>query len=198
MNNLKLGVHVVSAHDLMPKDGQGSSSAFVELHFDGQKFRTTIKEKDLSPVWDESFYFNIYDPSVLPHLTLDVYVYNHNRATNSRSFLGKVSLSGTSFVPHSDAVVLHYPLEKRGIFSRIKGELGLKFLSPTIQPLSRPLQFLLLKLMKVSIMPRFQNLKSDTPSVIYLTPTILILILNLIPIPILIMISIIIIMDLLR
>ncbi|KAL2902499.1 FT-interacting protein 1 [Bienertia sinuspersici] len=126
MNNLKLGVQVVSAHDLMPKDGQGSSSAFAELLFDGQKFRTTIKEKDLNPVWDESFYFNISDPSNLPHLALDVYVYNNNRATNSRSFLGKVTLSGTSFVPQSDAVVLHYPLEKRGIFSRIRGELGLK------------------------------------------------------------------------
>ncbi|XP_010672799.2 FT-interacting protein 3 [Beta vulgaris subsp. vulgaris] len=126
VNNLKLGVHVVGAHDLMPKDGLGSSSAFVELHFDGQKFRTTIKEKDLNPVWDESFYFNISDPSLLPHLVLDVYVHNHNRATNSKSFLGKVSLNGTSFVPHCDAVVLHFPLEKRGIFSRIRGELGLK------------------------------------------------------------------------
>lgn len=126
MNNLKLGVDVVSAHDLMPKDGQGSSSAYVELFFDGQKFRTTIKERDLNPVWDESFYFNISDPTILPHLTLDAYIYNTNRATNSKSFLGKVSINGTSFVPHSDAVVFHYPLEKRGIFSRIKGEIGLK------------------------------------------------------------------------
>ncbi|XP_074317467.1 multiple C2 domain and transmembrane region protein 7 [Silene latifolia] len=126
MNNLKLGVDVVSAHDLMPKDGQGSSSSFVELFFDGQKFRTTVKEKDLNPVWDESFYFNISDPSMLPYLNLDVYVYNTNRSTNNKSFLGKVSISGTSYVPQSDAVVLHYPLEKRGIFSRIKGELGLK------------------------------------------------------------------------
>lgn len=45
MSNLKLGVEVVGAHNLLSKDGQGSSSPFVELHFDGQKFRTTIKEK---------------------------------------------------------------------------------------------------------------------------------------------------------
>ncbi|KAF8412264.1 hypothetical protein HHK36_000225 [Tetracentron sinense] len=126
MSNLKLGVEVVSAHDLMPRDGQGSSNAFVELCFDGQKFRTTIKEKDLNPVWNESFYFNISDPRNLPSLTLDAYVYNATKATNSRSFLGKVCLTGTSFVPFADAVVLHYPLEKRGIFSRVKGELGLK------------------------------------------------------------------------
>ncbi|OVA14062.1 C2 calcium-dependent membrane targeting [Macleaya cordata] len=126
MSNLKLGVEVIGAHNLMPKDGSGSSSAFVELHFDGQKFRTTVKEKDLNPVWNESFYFNISDPANLQNLALEAYVYNNIKVTHARSFLGKVRLTGTSFVPYSDAVVLHYPLEKRGIFSHVKGELGLK------------------------------------------------------------------------
>ncbi|KAJ6714478.1 PHOSPHORIBOSYLANTHRANILATE TRANSFERASE ISOFORM 1 [Salix viminalis] len=126
MSNIKLAVEVVSAHNLLPKDEHGSSSAFVELCFDGQKFRTTIKEKDLNPVWNESFYFNVSDPSNLHYLTLDAHVYSNVRATNSRSFLGKVCLTGNSFVLHSDAVVLHYPLEKRGIFSHVRGELGLK------------------------------------------------------------------------
>ncbi|GAV76456.1 C2 domain-containing protein/PRT_C domain-containing protein [Cephalotus follicularis] len=126
MSNLKLGVEVVSAHDLMPKDGQGSASPFVELHFDGQKFRTTTKDKDLSPVWNETFYFNVSDPTNLSNLVLDAYIYNHNKTSNSKTSLGKVRLTGTSFVPYSDAVVLHYPLEKHAIFSRVKGELGLK------------------------------------------------------------------------
>ncbi|KAL6182174.1 hypothetical protein ACLB2K_043597 [Fragaria x ananassa] len=90
------------------------------------RFRSTIKEKDLNPVWNESFYFNIADPSNLHYLTLEAYVYNNVKATHSRSFLGKISVTGNSFVPYSDAVVLHYPLEKRGIFSRVRGELGLK------------------------------------------------------------------------
>ena len=115
----------MAAHDLMPKDGQGAANAFVELHFDHQRFRTTIKEKDLNPVWNESFYFNISDPSELSNLSLEAYIYHHGKG-NSNSFLGKVCLTGTSFVPYSDAVVLHYPLEKRGLFSRVKGELGLK------------------------------------------------------------------------
>ncbi|KAL6651746.1 hypothetical protein ACP70R_010671 [Stipagrostis hirtigluma subsp. patula] len=123
----KLGVEVVSAHDLMPKDGQGSASACVELTFDGQRFRTAIKEKDLNPVWNERFYFNVSDPSNLPELALEAYVYNVNKSIEgSRSFLGKVRIAGTSFVPFPDAVVMHYPLEKRGMFSRVKGELGLK------------------------------------------------------------------------
>uniref|UniRef100_A0A1D1YXH2 Multiple C2 and transmembrane domain-containing protein 1 n=1 Tax=Anthurium amnicola TaxID=1678845 RepID=A0A1D1YXH2_9ARAE len=141
MSNLKLGVEVVSASNLMPKDGQGSSSSFVELHFDGQKFRTTTKEKDLNPVWNEHFYFNISDPSLLSEFALEAYLYSVNRTTSSKSFLGKVRLAGTSFVPFTDAVVLYYPLEKRSIFSRVRGELGLKvFLTddPSIRP-SNPL-----------------------------------------------------------
>ncbi|XXG85201.1 hypothetical protein AAC387_Pa11g0327 [Persea americana] len=142
MSNVKLGVEVVSAHNLMPKDGQGSSNPFVELHFDQQRFRTATKEKDLNPVWNENFYFNISNLNSIPHLHLDAYVYSEIKATHSKSFLGKVRLTGTSFVPYVDAVVLHYPLEKRGIFSRVKGELGLKvFLTddPTLKSSSNPL-----------------------------------------------------------
>ncbi|KAF2545608.1 hypothetical protein F2Q70_00020247 [Brassica cretica] len=75
---------------------------------------------------EESFFFNISDPSRLHYLTLEAQAYSHNRPTNGRSLLGKVSLPGTSFVPHSDAIVLHFPMEKRGIFSRVRAELGLK------------------------------------------------------------------------
>ncbi|KAL6124224.1 hypothetical protein ACLB2K_076739 [Fragaria x ananassa] len=123
MSNLKLGVEVVAAHDLMLKDG--TASTFVELHFDHQRFRTTVKERDLNPVWNESFYFNVTDPNDLSNMNLEAYVYNHGKA-NTKSCLGKVCLTGTSFVPYSDACVLHYPLEKKGLFSRVKGELGLK------------------------------------------------------------------------
>lgn len=126
MDNLKLGVEVVNAHDLVPKDGQGSSSTFVELHFDGQRFRTETKYKDLSPVWNESFYFTITDPSKLPSLTLDACIFHYNKSNASKILLGKVRLTGTSFVTYSDAALLHYPLEKKSIFSRSKGEIGLK------------------------------------------------------------------------
>jgi Plant phosphoribosyltransferase C-terminal/C2 domain len=126
MATYKLGIEVVSAHDLIPKDGHGSASACVELQFDGQKFRTSVKEKDLNPVWNEQFYFSISDPFNLPNMPLEASIYNVNKELHMRSFLGKVRIAGTSFVPLSDAVVMHYPLEKRGLFSRVKGELGLK------------------------------------------------------------------------
>ncbi|KAH0925208.1 hypothetical protein HID58_017464 [Brassica napus] len=88
-SNLKLGVDVIGSHNLFPRDGQGTTNAFVELYFD--------------------------DPSGLHYLTLEGQAYSQNRPTNGRSFLGKVSLPGTPFVPHSDAVILHFPMEKRGV-----------------------------------------------------------------------------------
>ncbi|MBA0736963.1 hypothetical protein Gogos_010449 [Gossypium gossypioides] len=126
---------------MLAKDGQGSFCPFVELEFDGQRCRTTTKEKDLSPVWNESFYFNVSDPNKLSSLPLEAFVYNHNKANNAKTCLGKVRLTAPSFVNYSDAVVLHYPLEKRSIFSRAKGELGLKVFvtdDPSIKP-SNPL-----------------------------------------------------------
>ncbi|GJN32313.1 hypothetical protein PR202_gb20811 [Eleusine coracana subsp. coracana] len=125
MSNLKLGVEVVSAHDLLPKE-QGTANAFVEVEFDDQKFRTAIKDRDLNPVWNEHFYFNISDPSRLPELHLEAYVYHANRVSNSKACLGKVRISGTSFVTQPDAAPLQYPLEKRTVLSRARGELGLR------------------------------------------------------------------------
>lgn len=90
MNNLKLGVEVVSAHDLMPKDSNGAANAFVELHFDHQRFRTTVKNRDLNPYWNETFYFNVSDPASLPEMELEALVYHHNPTNNSKSCLGKV------------------------------------------------------------------------------------------------------------
>ncbi|XP_061373560.1 FT-interacting protein 3-like [Gastrolobium bilobum] len=128
MSSIKLAVEVLDAHELMAKDGEDSSDPFVELRFDRQKFRTTTKDKDLNPVWNEKFYFNITDPSLLHDLTLSAFVYHYKKSNSSRVFLGKVCLTRTSFVPYPDAVALHYPLERRFFFSpfRVSGELGLK------------------------------------------------------------------------
>lgn len=126
MNNLKLAVEVVRAHNLLPKNGQGSSNALVELHFDNQNFRTTVKENDLNPFWNETFYFNVLNPIDLHNLVLDAHVYTTNKTTGSRTSLGKIRIPGTSFVAHSDAVIFYYPLEKASVFSRSRGELALK------------------------------------------------------------------------
>lgn len=125
----KLVVEVVDASDLMPKDGEGSASPFVEVEFDEQQHRTETKHKDLNPCWNEKLVFNINNPRDLPHKTIEVLVYNHNdrKGGNHKNFLGRVRLSGASIpLSESQASVERFPLEKRGLFSNIRGEIGLR------------------------------------------------------------------------
>ncbi|KAL6635348.1 hypothetical protein ACP70R_028019 [Stipagrostis hirtigluma subsp. patula] len=132
----KLVVEVVAAHNLMPKDGQGSSSAYVEVEFEHQKRRTRSRPKDLNPVWNERLVFPVADPDDLPYRAIDVGVYN-DRATASggagggapqgRNFLGKVRVPAAGVpAPGEEAVPQLFTLEKRSLFSHIRGEITLK------------------------------------------------------------------------
>ncbi|KAM2955979.1 hypothetical protein FF2_023162 [Malus domestica] len=127
MSNLKLAVEVVSAHNLMLRHGQSTTSAYVEFLFDRQRARTSTKARDVNHVWNETIFFDVSDPNRLRDLVVEANVF-HNGNANSTTFLGKVCLPGTSFVPYSDAHVSLYSLKKRGVFSfsRVRGELALK------------------------------------------------------------------------
>ncbi|KAE8668490.1 cytochrome P450 81D1-like [Hibiscus syriacus] len=125
----KLVVEVVEAIDLMHKDEQGSSSPFVEVEFDGQRQRTQTKHKDLNPSWNQKLVFDVNNLGDLEYQTLGVTVYNDRQGDrgHNRKFLGRVKISGGS-VPSSESGsgVQHYPLDKCGLFSNIKGEIALK------------------------------------------------------------------------
>ncbi|CAL1409929.1 unnamed protein product [Linum trigynum] len=131
----KLVVEVVDASDLMPKDGQGSASPFVEVEFEGQKQRTSTKHKDLNPQWNEKLVLHFNDPRDLPTSTIQVVVYNDGRGNvpggggggQLKNFLGRVRISGSSVLfSEPDSTVQRYPLDKRGLFSHIKGEISLR------------------------------------------------------------------------
>lgn len=124
----KLSVEVCNAKNLMPKDGQGTACAYVIVDFDGQRRRTKTKPRDLNPQWDEKLEFLVHDPEAMASETLEINVYNDkNKAGAKRStFLGKVKISGASVVPSGSESLIYYPLEKRSVFSQIKGEIGLK------------------------------------------------------------------------
>lgn len=123
----RLVVEVLEANDLMPKDGQGSASPFVEIDIDDQNQRTQTKVKNLNPSWNEKLVFKIDDQQDLSRKTIEVVIYNENTSHGHHNFLGRVRLSGLS-VPRSEseAMVQRYPLEKRGIFSHIRGDIALK------------------------------------------------------------------------
>jgi len=122
----KLVVEVCNAKNLMPKDGQGTASAYAIVDFDGQRRRTSTKSRDLNPQWDEKLEFIVHDKDSMPSETLEVNLYNDKKTGKRSTFLGKVKISGSTFVKSGSETVVYYPLEKRSVFSQIKGELGLK------------------------------------------------------------------------
>ncbi|KAL2470603.1 C2 calcium/lipid-binding plant phosphoribosyltransferase family protein [Abeliophyllum distichum] len=122
----KLVVEVVGAHNLMPKDGEGSSSPFVEVEFENQKQRTQVKYRDLNPVWNDKLVFHVNDVADLPYRTIEVNVFNERRSNSSRNFLGKVRVSGTSIAKQGEQMAQLYTLEKRSLFSHVRGEISLK------------------------------------------------------------------------
>lgn len=126
----KLIVEVVDARDLLPKDGQGSSSPYVVVDFDGQKKRTSTVCRDLNPSWNETLDFIVSDPSTMEYEELEIEVYNDKRLSSGNArknhFLGRVKIYGSQFSKRGEEGIIYFPLEKKSVFSWIRGELGLK------------------------------------------------------------------------
>ncbi|CAK9229574.1 unnamed protein product [Sphagnum troendelagicum] len=122
----KMVVEVTSARGLMPKDGQGSANPYCVLDYDGQRKRTKVKTKDLDPNWNEKFEFLVPEDSMLPG-DLEITIQNERNSGTGRrsSFLGRVVVP-MSNIPNQPEPVKWYPLQKRGLFSHIKGDLGLR------------------------------------------------------------------------
>ncbi|KAL3715582.1 hypothetical protein ACJRO7_007332 [Eucalyptus globulus] len=122
----KLVVEVCHAKNLMPKDGQGTASAYATVEFDGQKQRTKTKFRDLNPQWDERMEFPVHDAESMPSQMLEINLYNDKKNGKRGTYLGKVKIAGSAFAKSGSEGLLYYPLEKRSVFSQIRGELGLK------------------------------------------------------------------------
>ncbi|VAH55075.1 unnamed protein product [Triticum turgidum subsp. durum] len=129
---MKLAVEVADAAELSAKDGASSCNAFVEVEFDGQRQRTATRPGDLSPQWNETLLFDVRDPARLGALTVDVSV-QHDRSLNDHNalrphvFLGRVRVSGESVARSPDEAFLQrFPLDKRGLFSRVSGDIALR------------------------------------------------------------------------
>lgn len=125
-------VEVCNARNLMPKDGQGTACAYAVVDFDGQRRRTATRPRDLNPHWGERLEFLVHHPDAMAD-TLELNVYNDKKAVagagsgrRGGTFLGKVKVAAASFARAGDEALVYYPLEKRSVFSQIKGEIGLK------------------------------------------------------------------------
>ncbi|XP_061997199.1 FT-interacting protein 1 [Rosa rugosa] len=124
---MKLVVEVVDAHDLMPKDGEGSASPFVEVDFVNQLSRTKTVPKNLNPIWNQKLVFDIHQTENFHHKTIEVSVYNERRVPiPGRHFLGSVRIPCSNTVKKGKEAYQRFQLEKKWFFSSVKGEIGLK------------------------------------------------------------------------
>ncbi|KAK7317295.1 hypothetical protein RJT34_01395 [Clitoria ternatea] len=123
---MKLVVEVINAHDLMPKDGEGSASPFVEVDFENQLSRTRTVPKNLNPIWNHKLFFHLDATKPYHRQTIEVSVYNERRPIPGRNFLGRVRIPLSNIVKEGEQVYQIFPLEKKLFFSPVKGEIGLK------------------------------------------------------------------------
>ncbi|KAM1577613.1 hypothetical protein ACFX12_039743 [Malus domestica] len=137
---MKLVVEVVDAHGLMPKDGEGSASPFVEVDFVNKLSRTKTIPKNLNPIWNQKLFFDIDQTRNFHHQTIEVSVFNARRSPiPGRNFLGRVRIPCSNIVQKSEEAYQRFPLENKWFFSAVKGEIGLKvYISLESEPKAPP------------------------------------------------------------
>nr|XP_048334031.1 FT-interacting protein 7 isoform X2 [Ziziphus jujuba var. spinosa]XP_048334032.1 FT-interacting protein 7 isoform X3 [Ziziphus jujuba var. spinosa]XP_048334033.1 FT-interacting protein 7 isoform X4 [Ziziphus jujuba var. spinosa] len=124
----KLIVEVVDARNLLPKDGHGSSSPYVQVDYYGQRKRTNTVPRDINPTWNEVLEFNVGKPSNVFEDIVELHVYHDKNygPTRRNNFLGQIRLSSSQFVHKGEEALIYFPLEKKYLLSWISGDIGLK------------------------------------------------------------------------
>lgn len=140
MRGMKLVVEVIDAHNLMPKDGEGSASPFVEVDFENQLSRTKTIQKNLNPIWDNKLLFDFDQSKHYHHYQfIEISVYNERKPVPGRNFLGRVRIPCSNIVKKGEEAYQRFPLEKKWFSSFVKGDIGLKvYISPESEPKSPP------------------------------------------------------------
>ncbi|KAL6557508.1 Multiple C2 and transmembrane domain-containing protein 2 [Orobanche minor] len=123
---MKLVIQVIDAYSLMPKDGAGSASTYVEVDFDNQLSRTKTIPKNLNPTWNHTLFFDFDITKNYRHQCIRISVYNEQRPVHGRNFLGRVAVSCSNLVREGDEVYQRFRLENKSFLSSVRGEIGLK------------------------------------------------------------------------
>ncbi|XP_040992419.1 FT-interacting protein 1-like [Juglans microcarpa x Juglans regia] len=136
---MKLVVVVVDAHDLIPKDGEGSASSFVEVDFENQSSRTKTIPKNLNPIWNQILLFDFDETKNYHYQAIEISVYNERKPISGRNFLGQVRIPCSNIVKKGEEAYQRFQLQRKWFFSSVKGEIGLKiYITPEFDPKSPP------------------------------------------------------------
>ncbi|KAI3898861.1 hypothetical protein MKW92_006751 [Papaver armeniacum] len=121
----KLIIELSDARNLLPKDGQGNSSPYVEIDFAGERKRSKTIHRDLNPAWHEQIEFLVMDLHNMDYSILEIEVFTDNN-NNKKQFLGRVKIYGSQFTRFGEKGVVYFPLEKKSVFSSVRGHIGLR------------------------------------------------------------------------
>lgn len=99
MQKYVLRAHIYSARNLMSVDDDGSADPYVIVKIGGQKLKTTIKKKSLSPIWYETLEatLELHDPLALAP-ALHVLCFDHDQYSKDDP-LGRFSVSAVDCEP---------------------------------------------------------------------------------------------------
>ncbi|KAI4973746.1 hypothetical protein ZWY2020_041527 [Hordeum vulgare] len=125
VSTMKLAVEVADTAELSAKDGTASCNAFVEVEFDGQRQRTATRPDDLSRSNEAP---STPATARLSALTVGVHRPTAASTTNApASRLPRGVRCSDSIARSPDEAIMHrYPLDKRGLFSRVSGDIALR------------------------------------------------------------------------
>lgn len=86
--------------------------------------------RNLNPVWNESLEFIVSDPKTMEFEEIEIEVFNDKKLSHGNArknhFLGRVKLYGSQFAKRGDEGLIYFQLEKKSVFSWIRGEIGLR------------------------------------------------------------------------
>jgi len=117
-------VHVVEARGLLNKDMfGGKSNPFVVLKLWGQERVSHVIKNCLSPKWNQTFQFSLYNIENVADDELTVTLWDKDNLFKN-GFLGMVKINIGSLIDNQ-VHDLWYPLEKRSSKSRVRGNIRL-------------------------------------------------------------------------
>eukprot|EP00004_Rigifila_ramosa_P005707 TRINITY_DN16378_c0_g1_i1.p1 TRINITY_DN16378_c0_g1~~TRINITY_DN16378_c0_g1_i1.p1 ORF type:complete len:1467 (-),score=375.36 TRINITY_DN16378_c0_g1_i1:84-3968(-) len=117
MEKYLLRVHVYQGANLLATDDDGSADPYIVVKFNGNKLKSSVKNKTLFPVWYESLETQLELPDPLEYAP-DIHVLVYDKDTLTRDdFMGRFSVSLKGVTPNLPDEPTWYDLRMDDFFA---------------------------------------------------------------------------------